>query len=81
MRLMFSTLAYVLIDTLRRKALKGTDLARAQATRIRLELLKIGAVVLKNTRRIIVHLSSGWPPPRNLRSGSRCTYLRQFLNS
>ena len=61
MRLMFSTLAYVLIDTLRRKALKGTDLARAQATRIRLELLKIGAVVLKNTRRIVVHLSSGWP--------------------
>jgi hypothetical protein len=61
LRLLFSTLAYVLIDTLRRKALKGTELARAQVTRIRLELLKIGAVVLKNTRRIRVHLSSGWP--------------------
>ena len=61
LRLLLSTLAYVLVDTLRRKALKGTQLARAQATRIRLELLKIGAVVLRNTRRVIVHLSSGYP--------------------
>lgn len=60
-RLLLSTLAYVLIDTLRRRALVGTDLATAQATRIRLELLKIGAVVVRNTRRIRIHLSSSWP--------------------
>ena len=61
LRLVLSTLAYVLIDTLRRRALKGTELARAQATRIRLELLKIGAVVVRNTRRVKVHLSGSWP--------------------
>jgi hypothetical protein len=61
LRLLLSTLAYVLIDTLRREALKGTELARGQATRIRLELLKIGAVIVRNTRRVCVHLSSSWP--------------------
>lgn len=61
LRLMLSTLAYVLIDTLRRRALKGTELAKAQATRIRLELLKIGAVIVRNTRRVKVHLSGSWP--------------------
>ncbi len=60
-RLLLSTLAYVLIDTLRRTALSGTDLANAQATRIRLEILKIGAVIIRNTRSIRIHLSSAWP--------------------
>ena len=61
LRLLLSTLAYVLIDTLRRRALQGTELARGQATRIRLELLKIGAVIVRNTRRVCIHLSSSWP--------------------
>ena len=61
LRLLLSTAAYVLIDAIRRKALAGTDLAQAQVTRIRLELIKIGAVVIRNTRRIKVHLSSSWP--------------------
>ncbi|MEM8952807.1 MAG: transposase [Verrucomicrobiota bacterium] len=61
LRLLLSTLAYVLVDTLRTKALKSSELAHAQVTRIRLELLKIGAVVIRNTRRIIVQLSTGYP--------------------
>ena len=61
LRLLLSTLAYVLIDTLRRRALRGTELACAQATRIRLELLKIGAVIIRNTRQVRVHLSSAYP--------------------
>jgi hypothetical protein len=61
LRLLLSTAAYILIDSLRRKALLGTNLAQAQATRIRLELVKIGAVVIRNTRRVKVHLSSSWP--------------------
>ncbi len=61
LRLLLSTVAYVLIDTTRRKALGGTELAQAQVTRIRLELIKIGAVVIRNTRRVRVHLSSSWP--------------------
>lgn len=61
LRLLISTLAYILVDSLRRDALVGTDLESAQVTRIRLELLKIGAVVVRNTRRIKIHLSSSWP--------------------
>jgi hypothetical protein len=42
----------------------GTELARAQAGTIRLKLLKIGAVVLRNTRRIQLRLSSSYPYQR-----------------
>jgi len=60
-RLLLSTAAYVLIETLRRTTLQKTELANAQSSRIRLELVKIGAVIIRNTRRIKVHLSSSWP--------------------
>ena len=41
-RLLLASLAYVLMEGIRRLALKGTKLARAQVTTIRLKLLKIG---------------------------------------
>lgn len=61
LRLLQSTLAYVLIDTLRRVALKGSEWSKRQASTLRVCLLKVGAVVVRNTRRVIVHLSSSWP--------------------
>lgn len=61
LRLLLSSLAYVLIETLRRVALKGTELAAAQCGSIRLKLLKIGAVIVRNTRRIRFHLPSAYP--------------------
>lgn len=61
LRLLMSTLAYVLIDTLRRHALKGTEWSKRQASTLRVCLLKIGAVIVRNTRRVVVHLSSSWP--------------------
>jgi hypothetical protein len=60
-RLLLSSLAYLLLEGIRRIALKGTELAKAQATTIRLKLLKIGAVILRNTRRIRFLLSSHYP--------------------
>jgi hypothetical protein len=60
-RLTLSSLAYSLIEAIRRLALKGTDMARAQAGTIRLKLLKIGAVVIRNTRRVSLHLSTACP--------------------
>jgi len=60
-RLLLSTAAYVLLEALRRIGLKGTELARAQVTTIRLRLLKIGAVITRNTRRIRLYLSSSFP--------------------
>lgn len=60
-RLLLSSLAYTLIETVRRVALNGSDMARAQAGTIRLKLLRIGAVILRNTRRVRVLLSSACP--------------------
>jgi hypothetical protein len=61
LRLLFATLAYTLMINLRRLALKGTELERACATTIRLKLLKIGAAVLRNTRRVRLLLASHHP--------------------
>lgn len=60
-RLLLSSLAYILIERLRAVALVGTDFARLQATTLRVKLLKIGAVILRNTRRVRVLLSSAFP--------------------
>ena len=60
-RLLLSSCAYVLMERLRALALAGTQLARAQVGTIRLKLLKIGAVVLRNTRRVRLLLSSSYP--------------------
>jgi hypothetical protein len=60
-RLLLSSCAYVLLERLRTLALAGTELARAQVSTIRLKLLKIGAVVLRNTRRVRLLLASTYP--------------------
>ena len=60
-RILLSGFAYTLIEAIRRLALEKTELASATCGSIRLKLLKIGAVVLKNTRRIRLLLSSSYP--------------------
>ena len=60
-RLLLSSLAYTLLETIRRVALHGTARARAQCGTLRLKLLRIGAIVLRNTRRIRLLLSSAYP--------------------
>ncbi|GGO84357.1 hypothetical protein GCM10011348_30420 [Marinobacterium nitratireducens] len=60
-RLLLSGLAYVLLERLRSGYLRGTRYVRAQVTTLRLRLLKIGAVVTRNTRRIRIMMSSHYP--------------------
>jgi DDE family transposase len=60
-RVLLSAFAYVLVETLRRIGLAGTELARAQAGTIRLKLLKLGAVVVRNTRRVRLWFKVGLP--------------------
>jgi len=60
-RLLLSTLAYTLIHAIRRIALKNTELATATCATIRLKLFKIGAVIIRNTRRIRLLFSSQYP--------------------
>lgn len=61
LRLYFSSLAYVLVDALRRLALSGTEWATAQVGTIRLRLLKIAAEVRLTARRIRVRYSNAYP--------------------
>ena len=61
LRLLLSSLAYVLVESMRRLPLKGTELARARADTIRLKLFKIGAVVIRKTKKIQFLLSSYYP--------------------
>lgn len=61
LRLYLSAMAYTLIERLRRTALQGTELARAQATTIRLRLLKIGAQLKLSARRFVVTMPTSYP--------------------
>ncbi len=63
-RLLLSSLAYVLMESIRRLALQDTELAHAQVGTLRLKLLKVGAIVLRNTRRIRLLLSTAFPYQR-----------------
>ena len=60
-RLLLASAAYALIEHLRREGLKGTELAKAQVNTIRLKLFKIAARVVVTVRRVVLHLSSGYP--------------------
>jgi hypothetical protein len=60
-RLYFSTVAYLLMQALRRLGLAGTELAQAQCNTVRLKLLKIGAQIRITVRKIWVSLSTGYP--------------------
>jgi Transposase DDE domain group 1 len=60
-RLLLSSAAYVLVQTLRRTALVGTELAEATVGTIRLKLFKVAARVVVTTRRVVFHLASSYP--------------------
>jgi GNAT superfamily N-acetyltransferase len=61
LRILLAALAYTLIERLRAIALKSTELERATAATIRVRLLKIGAAVVRNTRRVRILLASHHP--------------------
>ena len=61
LRLWFASLAYTLMEAVRRLALAGTALANATAGSIRLKLLKIGAVVTRSVRCIKIAFATACP--------------------
>jgi hypothetical protein len=61
LRLWFASMAYVLVNAMRRLALQTTDLADATCGTIRRKLFKIGAVVTISVRRIKFAMASGCP--------------------
>jgi hypothetical protein len=61
LRLYFSSIAYVLLQMLRRLGLEGTELAKAQCSTIRLKVLKIGALIRITVRKVWISLAGGYP--------------------
>lgn len=60
-RMLLAGLAYVMIERMRALALQGTELATAQVDTLRIKLLKVAAVITRNTRRVRLYLASNWP--------------------
>jgi hypothetical protein len=61
LRLWFASMAYVLLCALRRLGLAHTQFAQATCGTIRLQLLKIGALVRISVRRVKVAMASAFP--------------------
>lgn len=61
LRLWLSSVAYMLLNELRRLGLAGTELSRARCDTIRTKLLKIGGQVRVTVRRVWVHWASSYP--------------------
>ena len=61
LRLYFSSVAYTLLEALRRLGLKNTPLAQAQCGTIREKLLKIGAQIRVTVRKVWISLAEGCP--------------------
>jgi hypothetical protein len=60
-RLYFASIAYVLMNALRRIGLEGTEFERAQCGTIRSKLLKIGGQIRVTVRKVWVSLSEAYP--------------------
>ena len=61
LRILFAALAYTLMQRLKELALAGTELATATTHTLRARLLKIGATLIRNTRRIRILFASHHP--------------------
>ncbi len=59
-RLLLASMAYILLERMRTLGLAGTELASAQAQTLRTKLLKAGAIIIRNTRRIRFFISSSF---------------------
>lgn len=71
-RLLISAMAYTLMETVRRLALRGTELAEATCATIRSKLIKIGAVVVSKLTVVRIHLSSHHPLQNLFEHAVRC---------
>jgi Transposase DDE domain group 1 len=75
LRLWFSSMAYVLLESVRRLALSATELADATCGTIRRKLLKIGALVTVSVRRVKFAMASGCPYQRVFAAAHRALHV------
>lgn len=60
-RVLLSAAAYILFQHLRETTLADTELAGAQVSTLRVKMLKIGALIKRSARRIVLHLAGACP--------------------
>jgi hypothetical protein len=77
LRVLLAALGYVLVERMRALALQGTELATAQIDTLRVRLLKLGAVITRNTRRIRLYLVRTGPARRSSRMRCACCARRR----
>ena len=61
LRLWFSSIAYILINSLREQCLAKTELKNATVGTIRIKLLKLGAIITVSSRKVLISTSSNCP--------------------
>jgi hypothetical protein len=59
-RLILSSLAYTLMESMRSTAFCGTKFAKATCNTIRMRLFKVGAIIIKNTRTTYIKISKSF---------------------
>ena len=59
-RVLLAAAAYVLVEHIRRTALAGTELEKAEVSTIRLRLFRVAGLVVKSVRRLVVRLSTSY---------------------
>ena len=59
-RVLMAACAYALVEHIRRTALVGTELEKAEVGTIRLRLFRVAALVVKSVRRLVVRLSRSY---------------------
>lgn len=79
LRLWFTSIAYVLMNALRKQCLAQTELRNAQVGTIRTKLLKLGALITVINRRIVIEITSNCPYLDILAKAYRC--LNMLPNS
>ena len=59
-RVLLAAAAYVLVEHIRRTALVGTELEKAEVSTIRLRLFRVAGLVVTSARRLVVRLSMSY---------------------
>ena len=76
---MLSAAAYALVEHIRRTALVGTELAKAEVSTIRLRLFRVAALVVTTVRRIVVRIGKGYAEQNLFESVARQLQTRPVV--
>jgi hypothetical protein len=80
-RVLLAAAAYVLVEHIRRTALVGTELEKAEVGTIRLRLFRVAGLVVKSVRRLVVRLAANFVGQDVFRVAAQRLQIRSGTNS